>query len=53
MGCPVHLWAPIMALLLPFARAIKSFFFKKSKKHQNNISIESMTRFKPINNIKK
>ena len=53
MGCPVHIWAPLMALMLPIVRAVKSVFFSRSQKNQPRPDISEMNRFKPIGHSKK
>ena len=30
MGCPVHIWAPLMALILPIVRSVKGFLFSRN-----------------------
>ena len=53
MGCPVHIWAPLKALILPIVRSIKGFLFSRKQKAQSSPDISSMNRFKPISQSKK
>ena len=53
MGCPVHIWAPLMALILPIVRSVKSFLFSRKQKNQVSPDASAMHRFKPISQSKK
>ena len=53
MGCPVHIWAPLMALILHIVRSVKGFLFSRKQKAQSSPDISSMNRFKPISQSKK
>ena len=53
MGCPVHIWAPLMALILPIVRSVKGFLFSRKQKAQSSPDNSSMNRFKPISQSKK
>ena len=53
MGCPVHIWAPLMALILPIVRSVKSFLFSRKQKNQVSPDVSTMNRFKPISQSKK
>ena len=53
MGCPVHIWAPLMALILPIVKSVKGFLFARKRKKQADPDIATMKRFEPISQSKK
>ena len=49
-GCPIHIWVPLMAVVLPFTRGIRTWFRARlgGQRERPTFETREMKRWAPV-----